>query len=211
MPPLKKAILLGSGGHAKALLSVLRPMKLFKIVGALSEESAAPAPDCPILGGDKLLPQLHKQGVTVALLGIGGVGKHRLRKTLFDKAKKAGFSFASIIATSSIVSPDAALGEGVQIFPGAIVNPWAVLGDNVLINTGAIVEHDCVVGDHVHVATGARLASAVKIGAEAHIGVGASVRQLTRIGAGAVIGAGAAVIKDVPAGAVAVGVPARAR
>ena len=47
------------------------------------------------------------------------------------------------------------------------------------------------------------------MGAGAHIGAGATIRQGLAIGEAAVVGAGAVVVKDVPAGAVVVGVPAR--
>ena len=49
------------------------------------------------------------------------------------------------------------------------------------------------------------------VGEGALVGIGASVAPGCAIGARATVGAGAAVVRDIPAGATAVGVPARVR
>jgi acetyltransferase-like isoleucine patch superfamily enzyme len=79
----------------------------------------------------------------------------------------------------------------------------------VILNTNCTIEHDCVVGDHVHIAPAATLSGGVRVGRFSHIGTGASVRQGVRIGEYAVVGVGAVVVRDVPDGAIVVGVPAR--
>jgi acetyltransferase-like isoleucine patch superfamily enzyme len=61
----------------------------------------------------------------------------------------------------------------------------------------------------VNVHPGAVLSGDVHLGDGVTIGTGACVIQGVHIGAGTFVGAGAAVVNDLPAGVVAVGVPAR--
>ncbi len=51
----------------------------------------------------------------------------------------------------------------------------------------------------------------VFVGHEALLGINSSVIQGVRVGAGATVGAGGVAIRDVSAGSIAVGVPARPR
>jgi len=80
----------------------------------------------------------------------------------------------------------------------------------VIVNSSASVDHGCELQDGVHVGPGATLAGEVVVEACAFIGAGATVLPRIRIGADAVVGAGAVVTRDVPAGSMVVGVPARA-
>jgi serine O-acetyltransferase len=99
-----------------------------------------------------------------------------------------------------------------------VLPPSAVLGRNVVLGyrgLGIVVHRDAVIGDNVtigqHATIGGRSGfSAVPcIGNDVLIGAGACVLGPVRIGDGASIGANAVVLADVPAGALAVGVPAR--
>jgi len=203
---------LGAGGHARVVIEILRLMDDFELVGLLD-----PKPELwntqvlkvPVLGDDSLLPDLYRQGVLHAFVGLGGTGDTQPRRRLFELAVAQGFRPVQAIHPRSVVSPSALLGDGLTVMAGAVINAEARLGFNVVVNTGAIIEHDCEIGNHVHVATGAQLASTVRIGEGAHIGAGATVRQSIAIGNGAIVGAGAAVVKDVEPGTVVVGVPAR--
>jgi UDP-perosamine 4-acetyltransferase len=203
---------LGAGGHAKVVIEILRAGSSAELVGLLD-----PRPDLwgtevlgvPVLGGDELLPSQYDAGVTHVFIGLGGADRTDHRRRLYEKAVAAGFSPVAAVHPSAVVSSSALIGSGPTIGATAVVNADARLGDDVIVNTGAIVEHDCVLGDHVHVASGARLASGVVVSDGAHVGLGASVRQGITIGPEAVVGAGAVVVRDVPAGTVVAGVPAR--
>jgi serine O-acetyltransferase len=86
----------------------------------------------------------------------------------------------------------------IEHFGGIIVSGDSVLGDDVVLRQGVTIglKH-----------TGQRAAPV--IGNRVDIGAGAKILGGVHIGDDAVIGANAVVLKDVPAGALAVGVPAR--
>ena len=209
---LKSVIGLGAGGHAKVVIEVLRLNARHKIVGLLDPKKQlwnTEVLGVPVLGDDSLLPDLLRQGVDLAFIGLGGVGDTRPRQRLYEHARLLGFGVIQAIHPQAVVSPSSELGDGLTVMALAVINAGAHLGENVVVNTGAIVEHDCAVGAHVHIATGAVLASSVTVGSGAHIGAGATVRQSITIGEGSVVGAGAVVVKDVEPWTVVVGVPAR--
>ena len=94
----------------------------------------------------------------------------------------------------------------------------AQLGRRVVIeHQGGIVGHGAtIIGDGTIIRQGCtfgirsldRLTEAPKIGRQVNIGAGAVIIGNVTIGDGASIGANAVVLKDVPAGALAIGVPA---
>lgn len=205
-------VILGGGGHAQVLVDCLHATGKVGLYGILDTDPALWGKellDVPILGGDKLLPELLRQGTTHFIVGLGGTGDNEPRRRLFELGLAHGLRPLTVIHPSAICSPWAKIGEGCVLYPTTVVNAGAILGKNVIVNTGTIVEHDCVLGDHVHVATGARLASSVRIGDLAHIGAGATIKQCICVGEGAVVGAGAVVVNDVRPHTVVVGVPAR--
>jgi len=209
---LIRVVGLGAGGHAKVVIEILRLMGSYELVGLLDPKQElwdTEVLSIPVLGDDNLLPELYDRGVRYAFIGLGTIGNTRLRRRLYEKARRQRFQIVQAIHPQAIIAPSAEIGHGPTIMAGVVINAAARLGDNVIVNTGAIVEHDCVIGDHAHIATGARLASTVHVGEGTHIGLGASVRQCIHIGRNAVVGAGAVVVDDVPDNVVVVGLPAR--
>ncbi|MBI4596926.1 MAG: acetyltransferase [Candidatus Omnitrophica bacterium] len=205
-------LVLGGGGHARVVIDCLLASGIAKPQGILDASPrlwGTEVLDVPILGGDEMIAQLAREGVTLFIVGVGAVGDNGPRQRLFELGISRGLTPLSVRHPSAVCSSSATVGAGSLLCPGAVVNAGAVIGGNVIINSGAIVEHECVIEDHAHVASGAVLASAVRVGRGAHVGAGATVRQGLSIGEAAIVGAGAVVVKPVEAGTVVVGVPAR--
>ena len=203
-------IIIGAGGHARVLISVLkaRKMDILGITELAPHKVGEVISGISILGQDDIILDYLPDSILL-VNGIGTIESAANRESIFKKYKNSGYTFATVIHHSAVIMEDVKLGEGVQIMAGAIIQPGCRIGDNSIINTGAIIDHDCKIGDHVHIAPGAVLSGGVHIGSKTLIGTAAAVIQGKKIGAGAIIGAGAVVVEDIPESTKVAGVPAR--
>lgn len=133
------------------------------------------------------------------------------------KGKEPVVGEGCFIAPTATVIGDVRLGDGANVLFGVVlrgdVGPL-IVGDRSNIQDGAVLHTDegirCEIGIAVTVGHGAIVHGAcVEDGAL--IGMGAVVLNGARIGAGAMVGAGALVKENdvIPAGMLAVGVPAK--
>lgn len=197
----KPVILLGAGGHAKVLLSLMRAAG-FDVLGVTAPELMASGVaewrGIPVLNLDDELTGLSPTDVAL----VNGVGAQQPRKRLFERFKVKGYDFPVLIHPTAWVDSLAMLDEGVQVMAGAIVQVDTRLGKNVIVNTNASVDHDCLIEDHVHIAPGASVCGHVRVKEGAFIASGASVVIGIEIGEYAVAGAGASIVRDIEPGTV---------
>jgi UDP-perosamine 4-acetyltransferase len=209
---LEKIVVLGGGGHARVLISLIRVVARYEITGILDSglKREAMVHGISVLGGDDLLSRQIKEGITLACIGVGSVGDNSKKISLYKTVKEVGFSVPYLIHPQAIVTENEVnISEGVQVMAGAIIQAGSLIMENTIINTGAIVEHDCVIGKHVHICSGAVISGEVIINNSAFIGAGATIIQGIKIGNNAVVAAGAVVINDVPENVTVKGVPAK--
>jgi acetyltransferase-like isoleucine patch superfamily enzyme len=109
--------------------------------------------------------------------------------------------------TNSVIDYGCRVGNGVRIHTNCYIAQYTLIEDGVFIAPGLAVANDLYPGD----AESAALMAGPVIEAGAQIGVGVTLLPFVRIGAGAIVGAGSVVTKDVPAGMVVYGAPARPR
>lgn len=204
---MKEVVILGSGGHAKVVIEILREHADVQLIGCLAPEPGGrPVCGVPVIGDDSALPRLRDAGVAHAFVALGD---NHLRSRMINYVISHGLKLINAISLHAVVSPSVTVGAGVAVMAGAIINAEAALADGVIVNTGATIDHDCVLGPMSHVAPGSNLAGCVRIGEGAFLGTGCRVIPGVRIGDWSIVGAGATVLTDIPDHVVCVGIPAR--
>jgi sugar O-acyltransferase (sialic acid O-acetyltransferase NeuD family) len=204
-PDSARMAILGAGGHARAVVDLIRASRRDLQIVAAVDDGRDPPRDVlgvPVLGGSDKLEPLRQQGVRLAALGVGAVTDNRVRIELFHRLCQLDFLLPSLIHPNASVEPSATIGSGNQIFAGAIVGSSVSLADNTIINCGSVLSHDCRIGSHSHVAPGAVLAGGVVVGQNTLIGMGVTVYLGVTIGDHVVIANGMHVLHDVPDGTV---------
>ncbi len=208
---MKKSILIiGGGGHAKVLISVIRKLKIFRIVGYTDLIPRGEILGVKYLGDDSILKKV-KQGdiANCAALGIGKTEKQNCRKKILSNLKKLKFEIPPIISPDATVNEDVLIGNATVVFDGVVVNSGSQIGEAAILNTNSTVEHDCSIGNYSHIAPGVTLSGGVYVGNDSFIGAGSTVINGKKIADNCVIGAGSVVIRDCSSSGTYVGNPSR--
>jgi len=193
-------VIFGAGGHAKAIMDMIKQIGDYSIAGLLDDKIPAGTIvlGIPVLGSRNLLPALLRKGVNMAANGVGGILDITVRVRIFELLENAGFVLPPLVHPRATVEPSARIEGGVQVFANAYVGSEAELQPKCMINTNVVVSHDCKIGAYSHIAPGALLAGHVTIGERTLVGMGVTTAIGVKIGSGVRIGNGAIVLADVP-------------
>ena len=199
-------LVVGAGDHAKVVVELIAARANHRVVGLIDNEKSAPVLGIPVVGTDADLPRLRGSGIMKAFVALGD---NERRLVMGRRLQSFGFQIINVVSPAATISPSVQMGLGIAIMAGAVVNAQCQIDDFAIINTGAIVDHDAHIGEGSHVAPGCALAGRVKLGRLAFLGTGTNAIPGISVGNSAIVGAGSCIVRDVPAGALAIGVPAR--
>jgi acetyltransferase EpsM len=193
-------VVYGGGGHAKALIDLVRTSGVYHLVGVIDDgiPAGASVMGLPVIGGAEVLPGLVERGVRLAINAVGGIGHVSARLTVFEILARAGLACPCLVHPTAWVEPSAWLDAGVQVLAQTYISSDARIGFGTVINAGVVVSHDCVLGQVVNLSPGAMLAGGVIVEDFVQVGMAATINLNLRIGKGARIGNGATVKADVP-------------
>jgi sugar O-acyltransferase (sialic acid O-acetyltransferase NeuD family) len=210
----RRYVLWGSSGHAKVLANLValnhgRVEALFD--NSLATKSVLTG--VPLYIGSEGFSKWYKRnsGEDSEFYGLAAIGGDRGhdRVEIHRLFREHGIRVETIVHPESSVCATASIGAGTQILAQALVSSDVRIGEACIINHRAGADHECELGDGVHLAPGSTLCGCVQIGKNVLIGAGAVVLPRLKIGNNTVVGAGAVVTRDLPAGVVAIGNPAR--
>ena len=207
----KKILIVGAGGFGREVQWLIERMNqkamTWELEGYLDDgmEPQTEVNGHRVLGGiDKLREYDSTMSVVIA------VGSARTRQKIADKIKAIGdFQFPNLIDPDVQMSGFLQMGEGNIICAGNILTVNIIVGDFVIVNLSCTVGHDAEIGSFVTVYPGVNISGNVHVGQRTELGTGSKIIQGIDIGADTIVGAGAVVVRPMPAGCVAMGVPAK--
>ena len=194
---MEKIIIIGGGGHAKVIISILRKMNSYIIEGYIDKKKSGDLIGIPYLGADQLLPKLFDKGINNAVLGIGQIKSSIPRKNIYKNLIKIGYNLPPIISPDSIINEGVNIDIGTVIMDGSIIGCCSNIGKLCIINTNSSIDHDCQISDFTHIAPGVTISGNVKVGKNVLIGTGANIIQNIEIANNSIISAGSCVLKSI--------------
>lgn len=209
---MRVAIFGGRGGGQVVAESVKRLRtsgSVHELLGFLNDDIAVGSRElgAPILGPFGSWADLPEDVLFVAPLHKAkemGQRARRIRELGVPEQR-----WASIIDPHACVASTVVVGHGVHVDAFATLQPDVRLGAHVAVRAGAVVGHDVVIGDFCFFGANATVAGYARVEEGVHVGANACIRERVLVGRYAVIGIGSVVIRDVLAGAIVAGNPAR--
>lgn len=205
----EKIVIVGGGGHAKVIISILKKLKKYEVIGYTDNSDNGLILGIPFLGNDERLQTLFDSGIQNAAIGLGQIKSALHRKKIAALLKKIGYKIPAIISPNSIINEGVNIGSGTVVMDGVVINSGTSIDEYSIINTNSSVDHDCKIGSFTHIAPGVTLSGEVTIGDNVLIGTGASVIHQIKIPDNTIISSGSSVQKNITKAGIYRGLPAK--
>ncbi|MDG4764277.1 NeuD/PglB/VioB family sugar acetyltransferase [Solwaraspora sp. WMMD406] len=210
---MRDLVIVGAGGFARetaaAVAAINAVSPTWRLRGFLDDDPALHGTrrvDVPVIGGTDLVGELADAAVVVC---VGNPRNYRSRQRLVERFGLPPQRYATIVHPSARVGVGCVVGEGSVLLAGVDLTAEVSVGAHVAVMPQVVLTHDNVIGPYATIASGVRLGGGVRLGDGVYVGAGALLRDGVSVGAWSQLGMGSVALRDVPAGEVWVGAPAR--
>lgn len=205
----KKIVVIGGGGYAKIIISILKKINSYEIVGYTDKKNKGEILGVKYLGDDSVLKKIHlESNVKLAALGVGQLQNADIKKKIVFGLKEIGYYFPIIISPTANVNEEVLIGEGTVIRDNAVISASTKIGKFTIIGTSVNVSYDTTIGNFTNISLGSNIGIETIIGNEVLVGMGSTVMNYKKIVDNCLIGAGSLVVKDCLESAIYFGCPA---
>lgn len=204
-------LILGASGHGCVAADTVCAGGQYRIAGFVDACSGPhkSAGFGPVLGSDSDLPDLLSRHSIDHL--FVAIGDNWTRQQVIARVRNAcpTVRFPALIHPSAVIARETGIMEGSLVCSGAVIGVGASAGAFSIVNTRASLDHHARLGDFASLAPAAATGGHAQIEEGSAIGMGAMIHHGVTIGAWSVLGSGSVANRDIPAGSLAFGCPAR--
>lgn len=207
-------VIIGAGGFGREVIDLVEAVNSdssqWNLIGVL-DDGVDPDPQ----------GRLDRRGVAVlgkvadivelpaSTRAVVAIGSSHVRQALVRRPEMLGRRFARLTHPTANVSRTAVVADGTLICGHVDVGADTVVGTHVHLDRAVQVGHDTVLEDLVTLHPAAIISGGCRLATGVEVGTNATVLPGRSIGQAAIVGAAACVVRDVDAGSVVRGVPAR--
>ena len=178
----KKIGVIGGGNYAKIVISILKQISLFEIVGYTDVSDNGSILGVKYLGNDDILIKLFENDkIKFAAIGIGQLYSTNVKRKVVLELKKIGYNFPVIISPTAFINEDVSIGEGTIIRNNALISVSTKIGDFSIIGTSVNINHDTQIGNYTNVTIGSNIGIECVIGDNILIGMSSIVMNYVKI------------------------------
>ncbi|MCK5110888.1 MAG: NeuD/PglB/VioB family sugar acetyltransferase [Arcobacteraceae bacterium] len=175
-------ILVGGGGHCKAVIDIIELEDKFTIAGIIDKKELIGQYilGYKIIGCDDDLEKLFEK-YKYAIVTVGQIKTNTLRVNLFNQLKDIGYNLPIIKSPLAYISKHSNIGDGTIIMHQALVNANTKIGNNCIINTKALIEHDCMIEDSCHISTACVINGGVVVKKDTFVGSNVTTKEYIEV------------------------------